>query len=191
MAPLEKDEVLSAAAYYPFGLKMSGFSFQSGTEKRLGYNGKEWHQELGLGLYDYGFRWYDPAIARFPSVDPLAEDFTHNSVFAYAENRPIDGIDLEGLEWLDSDNLIRLSTATQLSIPSAAEAGEVGHRVDGINGKEYIFVGRNLYSGLELLTFDNRALSGPENYVESSAFSGVQILNTDGDVSRLSPMSLD
>ena len=95
---LEKGEVLSAAAYYPFGMKMGGFSYQQGTEKRLGYNGKEWHQELGLGLYDYGFRWYDPAIARFPSVDPLAEDFTHYTPFQYAGNKPIKFIDLDGLE---------------------------------------------------------------------------------------------
>ena len=95
---LEKDEVLSAAAYYPFGLKMSGFSFQSGTEKRLGYNGKEWHQELGLGLYDYGARMYDPALGRFTGIDPVAEDFNWVTTYNYAENEPIAHIDLWGLQ---------------------------------------------------------------------------------------------
>ena len=85
--------------YYPFGMRMGGLSYQAGTENRYRYNGKEFHQELNLGLYDYGFRWYDPAVARFVSVDPLAESFPHNATYAYAENRPIDGIDLDGLEF--------------------------------------------------------------------------------------------
>jgi RHS repeat-associated protein len=55
--------------------------------------------ELGLDWYDYGFRFYDPAIGRFPSVDPISSDFPHVSPFNYAENRPIDGIDLWGLQW--------------------------------------------------------------------------------------------
>ena len=80
-------------------MRMGGLSYNSGTENRYRYNGKEYHQELNLGLYDYGFRWYDPATARFVSVDPLAGEFPHNATYAYAENRPIDGIDLEGLEW--------------------------------------------------------------------------------------------
>lgn len=33
------------------------------------------------------------------SVDPLAAQYPWNSTYAFAENRPIDGIDLEGKEW--------------------------------------------------------------------------------------------
>jgi hypothetical protein len=36
---------------------------------------------------------------RFLSIDPLARSFPWNSPYAYAENRPIDGIDLDGKEW--------------------------------------------------------------------------------------------
>ena len=92
------DEVLSGDSYYPFGMRMGGLSLARGTENRFRYNGKEWHKELGLGLYDYGFRWYDPAVGRFPSVDPLAEKFTHYTPFQYAGNKPIKFIDLDGLE---------------------------------------------------------------------------------------------
>ena len=67
---------------------------------RYRYNGKELHDELGLGWYDYGFRWYDPAVARFVSVDPLAESFPELTTYQYASNSPIQNIDLDGLEGL-------------------------------------------------------------------------------------------
>ena len=35
-------------------------------------------------------------------IDPLAEKYTYNSPYAFAENRVIDGRELEGLEWVDS-----------------------------------------------------------------------------------------
>ena len=84
-------------------MRMGGLSYNSGTENRYRYNSKEYHQELGLGLYDYGFRWYDPAVARFISVDPLAEEFKELTTYQYASNRPIDGIDMDGLEYLRYD----------------------------------------------------------------------------------------
>ena len=112
-------EVLQIDHYYPFGMRMGGLSYNSGTENRYRYNSKEYHQELGLGLYDYGFRWYDPVIARFVSVDPLAEKFTHNAVYAYAENRPIDGIDLEGLEWENFKSKFKKTSQLKLKpVPS-------------------------------------------------------------------------
>ena len=44
-------------------------------------------------------RIYDPRLGRFLSVDPLTKTFSMLSPFQYAANRPIDGIDLDGLEW--------------------------------------------------------------------------------------------
>jgi hypothetical protein len=41
---------------------------------------------------------YDPAIGRFTSVDPIAEKFAFVSGFNYAENKPINSIDLHGLQ---------------------------------------------------------------------------------------------
>ena len=62
------------------------------------YNGKEWHGEAELGWLDFGFRYYDPAIGRFPSVDPIADQFAFVSPFNYAENEPVRHIDLWGLQ---------------------------------------------------------------------------------------------
>jgi hypothetical protein len=43
-------------------------------------------------------RIYDPRIGRFLSVDPIASDFSWNSTYAFAENDPINFVDLDGLE---------------------------------------------------------------------------------------------
>ncbi|MGM0528481.1 MAG: nucleotidyltransferase domain-containing protein, partial [Bacteroidota bacterium] len=55
-------------------------------EKRIKYlyNGKEFQDELDLNLYDYGARFYDPTIARFHTIDPLAQDYSFQSPFLYA-----------------------------------------------------------------------------------------------------------
>jgi hypothetical protein len=45
------------------------------------------------------YRIHDPRLGRFLSIDPLFRSFPWNSPYAFAENRVIDGRDLEGREW--------------------------------------------------------------------------------------------
>ena len=61
------------------------------------YNGKEYIDDLNINLHDYGFRYYDPAIARFTSIDPLADDYHFQSGYAYAVNNLILFRDILGL----------------------------------------------------------------------------------------------
>lgn len=42
---------------------------------------------------------HDPRIGRFLSIDPLAADYPANGVYNFSENRVVDGIELEGLEY--------------------------------------------------------------------------------------------
>lgn len=51
-------------------------------------------------------RIYDPRVARFLSVDPISKSYPELSPYQFASNRPIDGIDLDGLEylWYNSNN---------------------------------------------------------------------------------------
>jgi Tuberculosis necrotizing toxin len=49
-------------------------------------------------LQDYGFRPYLPALGRFFSVDPLASAFPWYTPYQFAGNKPINSIDLDGLE---------------------------------------------------------------------------------------------
>ena len=103
-------ELIQEDAYYPFGMSLGGLSYVSGqsasTNKYL-YNGKELQDDHNLGWYAYGFRFYDPAIGRFPSLDPIADKFHWVSPYNYAENNPASGIDLWGLQFFPSTQLNR------------------------------------------------------------------------------------
>ena len=94
-------QVLQAGDYYPFGSLMPGRQYNSNSY-RYGFIGAENDNEIsGTGnSQDHTFRSYDPRLGRYKSLDPLARDYPWNSPFAYAENRVIDGLDLEGLEYI-------------------------------------------------------------------------------------------
>ncbi len=47
---------------------------------------------------------HDPHVGRFLSIDPIGLDYSWNSPYAFSENRLIDGIDLEGLEFFCAAN---------------------------------------------------------------------------------------
>jgi len=44
---------------------------------------------------------HDPRLGRFFAVDPLTAEYPWNSPYAFSENRVIDGVELEGLEYED------------------------------------------------------------------------------------------
>jgi len=93
------------------GMAMNGPWVQNAQANKYQYNGKEKIEELELGWYDYGARYYDPAIGRFTGVDPLAADFVWVTPYNYAENRPIDGIDLWGLQYVSvNSSFYRIAT---------------------------------------------------------------------------------
>jgi RHS repeat-associated protein len=85
-------DLVNREEYYPFG----DSSFGAFAKKRYRYNGKEKDGESGL--YNYGMRYYAPWMCRFVSVDPLAAEYPHYTPYQYAGNKPINFVDLDGLE---------------------------------------------------------------------------------------------
>ncbi|GIV28840.1 MAG: hypothetical protein KatS3mg027_2654 [Bacteroidia bacterium] len=91
--------VSSSLDYYPFGSVMEGRGLEI-TNYRFGFQGQEGDDEVfgKDNLWAYKYRLHDARLGRFFSVDPLAGKYPYNSVYAFSENRVIDGVELEGLE---------------------------------------------------------------------------------------------
>ena len=77
---------------------MEGIGTIAGTSNKYRYNGKELNEDLGLNWSDYGARWYDPAVGRFLSIDPLAQKYTSWSPYNYVADNPIIFIDPDGMD---------------------------------------------------------------------------------------------
>ena len=109
-------EVMQQTSYYPFGMTMQQQQYgQSYQANRMLYNGKELQDDelagVSLDWYDYGARMYDAVLGRFPSLDPIANMFPQVTPYNYAENKPINCIDLWGLQ------AVQVSTGAMGALP--------------------------------------------------------------------------
>ncbi|MBK7980259.1 MAG: RHS repeat-associated core domain-containing protein [Ignavibacteriae bacterium] len=90
----ESGSVVGYDDYYPFGMIMNGRSNNTGTEVNYKYTSKE--RDLETGLDYFGARYYDSKIARWLSVDPLADKYPDWSPYNYILSNPLNGIDPNG-----------------------------------------------------------------------------------------------
>ncbi|MDB5127441.1 MAG: pknD [Mucilaginibacter sp.] len=79
--------------YYPFGLNIDR-QLNAGNKYR--YNNKELQEELKQ--YDYGARLYDPVIARWNVIDPMAENHYDTNPYNYVLNNPMRYRDYLGMD---------------------------------------------------------------------------------------------
>ncbi|WP_430968324.1 HNH/endonuclease VII fold putative polymorphic toxin [Spongiimicrobium sp. 2-473A-2-J] len=93
-------EIRREQNYYPFGLEHQGYNGASyGVKNNLKtYQGQEFTEDLDLNTHEWRYRVSDPATGRFWQIDPLAEDYSYNSTYAFQENKLGIGVELEGLE---------------------------------------------------------------------------------------------
>lgn len=81
--------------FYPFGLRMEGFSYTSGDPyNKLKFSGKELDEENGLNKYHFGWRDYYPELGRWVVVDPSRQ---FASPYIMVGNNPINYYDPYGL----------------------------------------------------------------------------------------------
>ena len=96
--------VIETNDYYPFGKRIPVTGPVASTISATGLNrwlfsGKEDQSFLsaGIPLLDFGARMYNPAIARWTAIDPLADEYYNVSPYAYCLGNPIRNIDILGL----------------------------------------------------------------------------------------------
>jgi RHS repeat-associated protein len=120
-------DIQSAQDFYPFGAIMPGRNYNSAGYK-YGFNGQMKDDEIKgeSNSLEFKYRFYDPRIGKFLSIDPLEKEYPWNSTYAFAENDVIRSIDLEGRERsiviydFSSEKIIK----TKINLPKAGSLGK-------------------------------------------------------------------
>ncbi|MDQ3073921.1 MAG: hypothetical protein M3Q97_11735 [Bacteroidota bacterium] len=185
-------EVISQQDYYPFGSAMPDRSFEIGSVSyRYGFIGQENDNEIsGVGnSQDHAFRSYDPRLGRYKSLDPLSRDYPWNSPFAYAENRVIDGIDLEGLEYISFHHYANGAVAkTEFYKMTDEEIERLGGTTAGIHnsvpygagGKGILHIYYNDQGEKAASIWEQRQTGGESDLEFHGLYSGPRSITYDG-----------
>jgi RHS repeat-associated protein len=93
-------EILQENHYYPFGLNQEGKWLNNAAlpDTKYQYNGKELNEDLGLNWNHQDARFYDFAINRWSSVDPVTEGQEDFNPYHFSYNNPIRFNDPDGRE---------------------------------------------------------------------------------------------
>lgn len=91
----------SYADYDPYGMLLPGRFGGGFADQNFGFQGQLKDDELNGSAgtnYAFEYRFHDPRVGRFFSIDPLSPKYPENSTYAFSRNRTIDSRELEGLE---------------------------------------------------------------------------------------------
>jgi RHS repeat-associated protein len=92
-----RGEVLRRVLYKPYGEALLPTEPSPNGVPEFGFTGQRF--ETGLGIYDYGARFYDPALGRFLQPDALVRDAIDPQSlnrFSYVMNSPVNLVDPSG-----------------------------------------------------------------------------------------------
>lgn len=109
--------------YYPYGMLKPGRHANT-ADYRYGFQGQELDNEIkGEGnSINFRYRMHDPRIGRFFATDPLQSTYPYNSPYAFAENRVIDMIELEGLEKAETAKASTITKTQPAPQPTTSKA---------------------------------------------------------------------
>ena len=79
----EEGKVAHTVHYYPFGEEFGSENEADSIEQPYRFNAKEDQSFTGVPLLDYGARFYNPTIARWTTLDPLAEKYYSISPYTF------------------------------------------------------------------------------------------------------------
>lgn len=82
----------------PFGLTIQPLSITGVSPQNYRFQNQEKVGDLGLNLNWFKYRPFDPQTGRGWQVDRLADEYVHNSTYAFSENKVTNHIELDGLE---------------------------------------------------------------------------------------------
>uniref|UniRef100_UPI001DBC6BEB RHS repeat domain-containing protein n=1 Tax=Flagellimonas sp. 389 TaxID=2835862 RepID=UPI001DBC6BEB len=192
--------------YYPFGLKHKGYN--SGGDTALGndvaqkwkYNGKELQDEMGLDMYDYGARNYDPALGRWFGIDELAEDYSSLSPYAFVGNNPMTNLEIDGRFWIRTVDENGNVSYTAEEGDSAQSLYEQFGEQDGFDAETADYMIQNLFG--ENRVEDGEAFSNIDPEDSFTLFSEdtsevidgdqrIQVVDNDSDVEETDLSTVD
>jgi RHS repeat-associated protein len=123
------------------------------TNYRYGFNGKENDNDIENSAQDYGMRIYDGRLGRFLTVDPITAKYPFLTPYQFGSNRPIDGIDLDGLEWaIYSFKAFKKNGQAYVNVHRDAYSNTW---IDRIGGAQYWLRPAGSPSGYQGIAFDS------------------------------------
>jgi hypothetical protein len=88
----------------PFGLSIQPLSLVGVSPQNFRFQNQEKIEDFGLNLNWFKYRPFDPQTGRGWQIDRLADEYVHNSPYAFSENKVTNHIELDGLEAVPVNN---------------------------------------------------------------------------------------
>jgi len=93
-----KSPVIATDDYYVGGSTFNSYTRESSVLNKIKFQETEWQDALGLNLYDFDSRLYDPLTWRTITQDPHADLYPEISSYSFLENSAVNAIDPSGMD---------------------------------------------------------------------------------------------